>query len=96
MPELNQFFNALFVKRDGLFTLQKAARTICIVARWAAPVIQSKYPNNALLMAALQAAMVACQELDLEIEKQRQYNSENPPDTGVPFPVPPPIEEPEG
>lgn len=54
-------------RRDGLFSLQKTARRLCYLITKFEPIIRQLYPNNALLLAALAAAMAACQELEKQV-----------------------------
>lgn len=58
-------------RRDGLFSLEKVARRMCQLITKFEPVIRELYPDNALLLAALAAAMAACQELERQVSIEK-------------------------
>jgi hypothetical protein len=55
-------------QRTGLPTLLQIARRMCRLIAIFTPTIQSLYPGNQPLLAALAAANAACNELSMEIE----------------------------
>jgi len=58
------------MRRDGLRSIQRAARVLCRLIFIFSPVIARKFPNNAALLAALSAALVACEELERRATEQ--------------------------
>lgn len=57
-------------QKIGFYSLRKVAREMCRFIFIFSPVIRAKYPNNALLLAALSAAEVACHNLVEQIDLQ--------------------------
>jgi hypothetical protein len=57
-------------RRDGFYSIRKAARQMCRFIFTFTPVIQRLYPSNAALHAALAAANAACEALVAEIDGQ--------------------------
>lgn len=53
-------------------TLIEIAQQMCKYIVIGAPIIRRLYPNNALLLAALDAALLACQELEKELQAVRE------------------------
>jgi len=58
------------MRRDGLRSIQRAARLLCRLIFVFSPIIARKFPNNAALLAALGAALVACEELERRVTEQ--------------------------
>jgi len=58
------------MKRDGLRSIVRVARILCRLIFTFSPIITRKFPNNAPLLAALAAALAACEELERRIEEQ--------------------------
>jgi len=58
------------MKRDGLRSIRRIARILCRLIFVFTPVISRKFPNNPALLAALAAALAACEELERRIEEQ--------------------------
>jgi len=58
------------MKRDGLRSIQKAARVLCRLIFIFSPIISRKFSNNGALIAALAAALVACEELERRATEQ--------------------------
>jgi len=58
------------MKRDGLRSIQRVARLLCRLIFVFTPVISRKFPNNPALLAALAAALVACEELERQVTDQ--------------------------
>jgi hypothetical protein len=59
-------------RRDGLFSLQRAARELCRLVTAFTPVITRLYPTNTALLAALAAANTACAVLEAEVTAQKE------------------------
>lgn len=47
-------------QRDGVSSIQKLARQLCMIVGWAAPIIELKYRNNAAMLALLAAVKEVC------------------------------------
>lgn len=60
-------------KRTGVPTLIKVAERMCQLIVTYSPVIQSLYPANTALQAALAAANAACQTLHNQLAEVREY-----------------------
>lgn len=58
-------------RRDGLYSIGKVARILCRLITDFEPVIRRLYPDNAALLAALAAAMAACQVLQEQVEIEK-------------------------
>lgn len=59
-------------KRIGFYTLGRLAQQMCKYIVKFTPAIRSVYPDNTLLLAALEAANVACAELEKQISLQAE------------------------
>lgn len=59
--------------RTGVPSLMVVARRLCLLVVKFTPVIQARYPGNANLLAALEAANVACSALHVELAAVREY-----------------------
>jgi hypothetical protein len=57
-------------RRDGLYSLHRAAKELCRLVVTFAPVIERLYPDNDELQTALAAALAACQALDALVVEQ--------------------------
>jgi len=60
-------------KKAGEATLMKVASLLCRALAKFSPFIVQKYPDNPALLAALAAAAGACQVLESELAKVRDY-----------------------
>jgi hypothetical protein len=60
-------------RRTGVPSLIDVAKRLCDLIFTFQPVIARAYPSNATLQAALTTAMIACQELHLQLEQVREY-----------------------
>jgi hypothetical protein len=58
--------------RDGFYSLRKVSRELCRLIVAFEPTIRRLYPNNAALHLALDAAMLACQELHRQVDLQSE------------------------
>lgn len=60
-------------RKTGIPTLMQVGKRMCDLLNRFAPVIELLYPDNAVLIAALAAAKTACEALDVELAKVRDY-----------------------
>jgi hypothetical protein len=60
-------------QRTGVPSLIQTARTLCKFILLFSPTIRRLYPDAVLLHAALETAMAACGQLEIELEKVRAY-----------------------
>ena len=60
-------------KKDGVPPLLKVAGLLCHYLSKFTPFLADKYAGNTALIAALTAASAACQVLELELVKVRDY-----------------------
>jgi hypothetical protein len=78
-PSKTTNFPLVFVWRfymarvTGIPTLSFAANALCNAVSKFTPLIQRLFPENELLLAALDAANLACVALRLELAKVREY-----------------------
>lgn len=59
-------------KRIGVSTLMRVAHEMCKYIVLFSPLIQHAFPDNLVLQAALEAALLACQELEKELVKVQE------------------------
>jgi len=59
--------------KTGIPTLAKVSLALCRSLTKFTPIIVRLYPDNAALLAALAAASAACQVLQTELAKVREY-----------------------
>lgn len=56
-------------KRNGFYSLRVVARELCRLVVKFTPIIQAQFPSNTTLLAALEAANLACAVLIAEIDE---------------------------
>lgn len=56
-------------RRIGFYSLRKVGRELCRLIYVFTPIIRKAYPDNAVLLAALETANVACDALVKEIDE---------------------------
>lgn len=60
-------------RRLGVWSIQQTAKRLCRLVSKFSPIITSTYSGNDALIAALAAALTACNELSNELELVREY-----------------------
>ena len=59
-------------RRDGLYSLSVTAQLMCKFIVFFTPIIQRLYGGNVALLAALAAANLACHELSVQVNAQKE------------------------